>query len=134
MATPVQRSADQRTMTDVLQDIVGNVQEIIRAEFRLAKVETKEKARQASKPATMIGIGGVIGLYGLGFVLLAAVYALSQVITAWLAALIVGAVLAIAAAILVSAGKNALKRINPVPEKTVQTVKENVQWSKGQIK
>ena len=129
MATPA-----QRTVTDVLQDIVGNVQEIIRAEFRLAKAETKEKARKASGPATMLGVGALIGIYGLGFVLLAAMYALSQVITAWLAALMVGVVLAITAAILVSSGKKALKRISPVPEKTVQTVKENVQWSKDQIR
>jgi uncharacterized membrane protein YqjE len=129
MATPA-----QRTVTDVLQDIVGNVQEIIRAEFRLAKVETKEKARKASGPATMLGVGAALGVYGLGFVLLAAVYALSQVIAAWLAALIVGAVLAIAAAILVNTGKKALKRIGPLPEKTVQTVKENVQWTKDRIR
>jgi len=129
MATPA-----QRTVTDVLQDIVGNVQEIIRAEFRLAKVETREKARKASGPATMLGVGALIGIYGLGFVLLAVVYALSHVVVAWLAALIVGVVLAITAAILVSAGKKALKRISPVPEKTVQTVKENVQWSKDQIR
>jgi len=129
MATPA-----QRTVTDVLQDIVGNVQEIIRAEFRLAKAETKEKVRKASRPATMLGVGAAIGMYGLGFVLLAVVYALSQVVAAWLAALIVGVALAIMAAILVSTGKKALKRISPVPEKTVQTVKENVQWSKDQIR
>jgi uncharacterized membrane protein YqjE len=129
MATPA-----QRTVTDVLQDIVGNVQEIIRAEFRLAKAETKEKVRKASGPATMLGVGALIGTYGLGFVLLAVMYVLSKVVVAWVAALIVGVVLAITAAVLVSAGKNALKRISPMPEKTVQSVKENVQWSKDQIK
>jgi ABC-type proline/glycine betaine transport system permease subunit len=128
MATPA------RTVTDVLQDIMGNVQEIIRAEFRLAKAETKEKVRTASGPATMLGVGALIGIYGLGFVLLAAMYALSKVVVAWVAALIVGVALAITAAILVSTGKKALKRISPVPEKTVQSVKENVQWSKDQIR
>ena len=129
MAIPV-----QRTVTDVLQDIVGNIQEIIRAQFLLVKVETKEKVRKASGPAAMLGVGGVIGIYGLGFVLLAAVYALSLVIATWLAALIVGIILAIAAAILVSSGKKALKRIHPVPEKTIETVKANVQWTKDQIR
>jgi len=129
MAIPV-----QRTVTDVLQDIVGNIQEIIRAQFLLVKVETKEKVRKASGPAAMLGVGAVIGIYGLGFVLLAAVYALSLVIATWLAALIVGIILAIAAAILVSSGKKALKRIHPVPEKTIETVKANVQWTKDQIR
>ncbi|MGB2668316.1 MAG: phage holin family protein [Candidatus Acidiferrum sp.] len=130
MATP----QTQRSVSDVLQDIVGNLQQIIRNEFRLAQVEIKEKAAHAKQPATILASGVVIGLYGFGFLLLALVYALSLVIAPWLAALLVGVVLAIAAAILVASGRNALKQVDPVPEKTVQTVKENVQWAKEQIK
>ncbi|MGB2636986.1 MAG: phage holin family protein [Candidatus Acidiferrum sp.] len=130
MATP----QTQRSVSDVLQDIVGNLQQIIRNEFRLARVEIKEKAARAKQPATILASGVVIGLYGFGFLLLALVYALSIVIPTWLAALLVGVVLVIAAAILVASGCNALKQVDPVPEKTVQTVKENVQWAKEQIK
>ncbi len=124
----------QRSVSEVLQDIVGNLQQIIRNEFRLARVEIKEKAARAKQPATILGSGLIIGLYGFGFLLLAIVYALSLVLAAWLAALLVGVVLTIAAAILVASGRNALKQVDPVPEKTVQTVKENVQWAKEQIK
>jgi uncharacterized membrane protein YqjE len=130
MATP----QTQRSVSDVLQDIVGNLQQIIRNEFRLARVEIEEKAARAKQPATILASGVVIGLYGFGFLLLALVYVLSLVIAPWLAALLVGVVLAIAAAILVASGRNGLKQVDPVPEKTVQTVKENVQWAKEQIK
>lgn len=129
MATP-----SQRTVFDVLQDIVSNLQEIIRSEFRLAKVELKEKAQRAAKPAAVMGVGAVVAFYGVGFVLLAAVYALSLVIPLWAAALIVGVVLAIIGGALLSFSRKALKEIDPVPEKTVQTVKENVQWTKDRIK
>lgn len=129
MATP-----SQRTVFDVLQDIVSNLQEIIRSEFRLAKVELKEKAQRAAKPAAVMGVGAVVAFYGVGFVLLAAVYALSLVIALWAAALIVGVVLAIIGGALLSFSRKALKEIDPVPEKTVQTVKENVQWTKDRIK
>ncbi len=124
----------QRSVSDVLQDIVGNLQQIIRNEFRLARVEIKEKATRAKQPVTILASGVVLGLYGFGFLLLALVYALSLVIAPWLAALLIGVVLAIAAAILVASGRNALKQVDPVPEKTVQTVKENVRWAKEQIK
>lgn len=130
MATP----QTQRSVSDVLQDIVGNLQQIIRNEFRLARVEVKEKVERAKQPATILASGAVIGLYGLGFLLLALVYALSIVMPPWLAALLVGVVLAIAAAILVAFGRNALKQVDPIPEKTVRTMKENVQWAKEQIK
>jgi uncharacterized membrane protein YqjE len=124
----------QRTVFDVLQDIVGNIREIIRGEFSLAKIEVREKAQKASGPARTLVTGALLGLYGLGFLLLAAMFGLSLVLPQWLAALIVGAVLAIIAGILVSLGRAALKQIDPVPEKTVQSVKENVQWAKEQIK
>jgi uncharacterized membrane protein YqjE len=130
MATP----QTQRSVSDVLQDIVGNLQQIIRNEFRLARVEINEKVARAKQPATILASGVVIGLYGFGFLLLALVYALSIVIPPWLAALLVSIVLAIGAAILVVSGRNALKQVDPVPEKTVQTVKENVQWAKERIK
>lgn len=124
----------QRTVTDVLQDIVGNVRDIIRAEIKLAAVEVKQKAQAAQKPAITIAAGAVIGLYALGFLLLAAVYALTLVVAPWAAALIIGALLAIGAAVFLSAGQAKLKQINPLPEKTVHTVKENVQWTKNRIK
>jgi uncharacterized membrane protein YqjE len=130
MATP----QTQRSVSQVLQDIVGNLQQIIRDEFRLARVEIKEKVERAKQPAAILASGAVIGLYSIGFLLLALVYALSIVMRPWLAALLVGGGLAIAAAILVASGRNALKQVDPVPEKTVQTVKENVQWAKEQIK
>jgi uncharacterized membrane protein len=131
MASP---SQSQRSVSDVLQDIVGNLQQIIRDEFRLAGAEVEGKAHRAARPASILAAGSVLGLYGFGFLLLAAVYGLSLVIAPWLAALLIGAVLAIVAAVLISSGRNRLRQIDPMPEKTVQSMKENVQWTKEQIK
>ena len=124
----------QRKVSDVLQDIVGNIQQIIRSEVVLAKVEIKEKAQRASKPAAVMATGTVLGLYGVGFLLLAAVYGLSLAVPPWLAALVVGGALAIAGGILVGKSRRALKEIDPVPRNTVATLKENVQWAKDQMK
>jgi len=131
MASP---SESQRSVSDVLQDIVGNLQQIIRDEFRLARAEVEGKAHRAARPASILAAGTVLGLYGLGCLLLAAIYGLSLVIAPWLAALLIGTVLAIVAAILLSSGRNRLRQIDPVPERTVRSMKENVQWTKEQIK
>lgn len=130
MATP----QTQRSVPEVLQDIVGNLQEIIRSEFRLAKAELKEEAAKAAKPAATFGVGLVTGFYGIGFVLLAAVYGLSTVMAGWLAALLVGAILAIVAIALISSSRKKLKRVNPTPDKTLRSIEENVQWAKHPIK
>jgi len=123
-----------RTVPELLGNIVDNIQQIIRSEFRLAKAELQEKASRASKPATTLGAGFLLGLYGLGFLLLAAVYALSTIMGAGLAALIVGGVLALVSIVLVNSSANKLKALNPAPEKTIQTLQENLQWAKDQIK
>ena len=125
---------NERTLPEVMNHIVGNVQEIIGAEFHLAKIEIKEEISKASTPAATLGVGLVISFFALGFLLLAAVYALSIVMAAWLAALLVGATLTVAGIALVSSGGRRMKEVNVLPEKTANSLKENMQWAKNQIK
>jgi uncharacterized membrane protein YqjE len=132
MATPQMQQG--RTMAEVLQDIVANIQEIFRSEFRLAKVEIQQQTAQAARSAVPLIVGVLLGLYAFGFLLLAAVHALSLAVDPWLASLIVGVVVLAISLALVSVGRNRLKQVKVVPEKTVETVKENVQWAKQQIR
>ena len=124
----------QRSVPEVLQDIVGNLQEIIRSEFRLAKAELKEEASRASKPVVTFGVGLVFGFYGIGFLLLSLVYWLTTLMAVGLAALLIGAGLAIVAIALMSSGGKKLKHVNPTPNKTIRSLEENVLWMKHPIK
>jgi hypothetical protein len=72
MATP----QTQRSVPEVLQDIVSNLQDIIRSEFRLAKTEIKEEASKAARPAATFGVGLISRI-------LAAVYGLSTAMPGW---------------------------------------------------
>ena len=135
MTVPIRQTASNgRTMSEVLQDIVANIQEIVRSEFRLAKVEIHEETTKAIRSSIPLVIGVLLSLYALGFILLAIVHALSLVVDAWLAALIVGVGVLVVSMILVSVGRKRFKQVKVVPEKTVDTVKENVQWAKHQIR
>ncbi len=126
----------QRSIPEVLQDIVSNLQDIVRSEVRLVKIEAKEAASNAAKPVTNFAVGAIIGFYGFGFVLYAAVTGLAMVMALWQAALLVGVVLAIVALALMNSSKNKLKNIS-VLDKTISSVnakenvnvKENVQWT-----
>ena len=124
----------QRSMPEILEDIASNLTQLVQAEFRLAKSELKEGAERVAGPGATLGAGAVLAFYGFGFLLLAAVHALSLVMAGWLAALIVGGVLAVAAGILIGAGGTRLKRVNLAPDKTIRTLEEDVQWAKQQIK
>lgn len=123
-----------RSLPEVLQDIVGNIQEIMRSEIQLAKTEIKEEATKASTPIKLWIAGAVLGMYALVFILFTIVMAMATVMATWLAALVVGAILSVVSMALVSAGAKRLKHVNKVPERTVETMKENVQWAKNQIK
>jgi uncharacterized membrane protein YqjE len=124
----------ERSFSDVLQDIVRNVQEIVRSEVRLAKTEIREEAVKAKSSVAMLGAGAVAAIFAVLFLLLTIVYALALVVPSWAAALIVGAGLAIAAGVMLMTGIKQFKQIHPRPERTVESIKENIEWAKQNTK
>lgn len=131
---PPQTIQNGRSMGEILQSIIADVQEIVRSEFRLARAEVQEEAAKVARSGIPLIVGLLLGLYALGFALLAAVHALSIVVAAWLAALIIGFVVGVVSLILISVGRNRLKGVKVVPKKTIGTMKENVQWARNQIR
>ena len=124
----------ERSLTDVLQDIVGNVQSIIRSEIRMAKTEVKEETAKAGKAGAIIAAGVVLGLYAFGFALVTITRALEIVTAPWLASLIVSVLVGVAALVAVNIGRTRMKYVHATPEKTIASVKENVEWVKDQTK
>jgi|ERR1039457_6628808 uncharacterized membrane protein YqjE len=127
-------AAEDRSLSDVLQDVIRNVQEIVRSEVRLAKTEIREEAIKAKSATLLLGAGAVTAILAILFLLLMAVYALALVMPRWAAALIVGAALAVVAGVTLPAGVRRFKQIHPTPERTVETIKENVEWAKQHTK
>jgi uncharacterized membrane protein YqjE len=101
---------NERSVSEVLRDIFGNLQDIVRSEVRLAKSELKAEAGKAVNAGRPLMAGLVFGLYAGGLLLLAAVRALSLVIEPWLAALAIGAILSVIAAILIGTGRGRMER------------------------
>ncbi|HET9864138.1 MAG TPA: phage holin family protein [Steroidobacteraceae bacterium] len=118
-----------RPVSAVLHDIVGNVQDIVRSELRLAKTEVRGELSKAGSAAVLIVVGGLLLTFGVLFVLLAIIYALSLVVAAWIAALIVGVVVGVIGAPCIAAGIRRIKGTRAVP-KTTASLKENVEWAK----
>lgn len=123
-----------RSITDVLQDIVGNVQTIVRSEVRLAKTETTEEVAKAAQAAAMTTAGILTALFTVWLLLLTILFALSIAIPFWAAALILLIVMGILTAFLLIGGKKRLKTVHPVPRKTVESIKENAEWVKSQTR
>jgi len=124
----------ERPLKDVVQGIIGNVQDIIRSEVRLAKAELADQAAKARSALTVMGAGALTGIFSVALLLVTGVLALATIMPAWLAALIVAGVTGIVAAILTSIGIRQFRSVHPAPERAIHTVKENVRWVKEQIK
>ena len=130
-AEDVAVESNERPLADVLKDVGSAIQRIVQSEIKLAKIEITESVRQARSCATAFGTGGILGIYALGFLLLTVMFALEIVLPNWLAALIVGMILMLGAGLAISSGRERLKSIR-APHKTIQTVKEDLQWMKEQ--
>ncbi|MDQ3936269.1 MAG: phage holin family protein [Actinomycetota bacterium] len=121
----------ERPIGDLLKQLSQETTTLVRQELELAKAEMTEKGKKAGKGAGMFGGAGVAGLLALGALTAAAILALDQAMESWLAALIVGLVHAAVAGVLALSGRKEVQQAAPpVPEQTVETVKEDVQWAK----
>ena len=116
---------------EVARDLTRDLSLLVRQEVQLAKAEMAEKGRVAAPGVGMIGGATVTALLAGGALTAAAILALAIFLPEWLAALIVGAVLAVVAYVLVKQGKERVAEAGaPIPEQTIETVKEDVEWAK----
>jgi hypothetical protein len=123
----------ERSLPELLRQLSQEITQLLKQEIELAKAEVGEKGRQAGKGAGLLGSAGVIGLGAVGALTACFILALNAVMPAWLAALIVAVVYGVVAAILAMQGRNRIRQATPpVPEQTVETLKEDVQWAKNQ--
>lgn len=107
---------------------------LAKQELQLAKAEMSEKGRRAGPGIGLIGVAGGVGLLAAGALTAFLIILLDEAMATWLAALIVGIAYAAVAGALFLIGKERVRDAGPfVPEKTIETVKEDIEWAKTQI-
>ncbi|HEY7273150.1 MAG TPA: phage holin family protein [Actinoplanes sp.] len=126
--------ADEAAETSV-GELIGNISndlsQLFRQEVELAKAEIKQEASKAGKAAGMLGGAGFAAYLAVVLLSFALVFALSNVMDPGWAALIVAVLWAIIGAVLYANGRKKLKDVDPVPRRTVDTIKEDAQWLKN---
>lgn len=134
MADTVSREGTDRTddsTADLLKDLSEQTTRLVRQELELAKAEVSAKGKQVGVGAGMLGGAGLLGLYAVGALTAAAIAALSLSLATWLAALIVAVIWAAAAGVAALIGKKKVRQaMPPVPQDSVDSVKEDVRWTK----
>jgi uncharacterized membrane protein YqjE len=127
-------SDNERSVARVLQDIVGDVQDIVRSEVALAKTEIREGLIKTRAAALLMAIGALGAVYCIAFLMLGILYSLTPIMPAWAAAFCVATGAGVLTGVFILAGMKRLKAISVAVPKTVASVKENVEWAKQQVK
>jgi len=124
---------DQRSLGELFGDLARDTGTLVRQEVELAKTEMTQTAARVGKNIGFLVAGGAVAYAGFLAILAAIAIGLAQLgVYWWLAALLVGVVVAGIGAFLVRSGLSALQRETLVPERTISTLKEDVEWVKAQ--
>ena len=119
---------------ELFSELANETSNLIRQEIALAKVELTQKASQVGRDIGYLVVGGAVAYAALLVLLAAVVILLANVMAWWLAALVVAVLVGIVAAVLISKALASLKKTDVAPRQTVETLKEDAQWAKQQMK
>ena len=106
---------------------------LVRQEVALAQAEITAKATKAGKNVGYLAAGGAVGSVGLMAIVAGIIIGLSYFIPAWLAAIGVGAVIAIVSYGLINSALSELRNMEVTPTESVESIKEDAQWLKNQV-
>jgi len=126
---------DERSLGELFSELSRETAALVRQEVALAKSELSEKVSRLGRSAGLVGVGGVLGHAGLLTLISAVVIILANAgLPLWASSLLVAVVLLIVSYVLTQQGLTGLKREPLKPAETIDTLKENAQWAKGQLK
>ena len=116
-----------RGLGEILTDISGNLERLVRAEVKLAKVSAFEWVKERARGAVLVVVGAMGALLTVGLLLLSAVARLSEIMKPWQAALLVGAGMGVLAMIVIAVGLSSFRRLGS-QDRTTATYEKDVAW------
>jgi hypothetical protein len=124
---------DQRSLGELLGELSRGLSTLMRQEIELAKTEITGMLERAGKSGGMVAAGGAL-LHAGGLAIIAGIIlALGNLMPLWLSALLIGGLITAAGYGLVRTNLRELKRIDPTPRQTIQTLKEDASWMKERV-
>ena len=125
---PTEPLQPERSLAELLSVMTNDVSLLVRKEMELAKEEVRADVSRAGTVAKLFSGAGLIGFFAVMMLLFAAAWGLTEIVPEGVAFLIVGVVLGAVAAVLAMRGKAQAQQLDPKPEQTIETLKEDAQW------
>ncbi len=119
---------------ELVRELYQDFTTMIDRQIALAKHEAAAAVRSAGQGAAVLAVGGIVGLVGFVYLMLAAVFALSRVMPGWAAALLVGGILTVIGAVAAAGGVRRLRVLTrPLPG-TRETLREDQAWAREEAR
>jgi Putative Actinobacterial Holin-X, holin superfamily III len=120
--------SEERVLARIAGELSEEVRQLARLELALARTEVGEAVTNAKKAGVGLGSAGVLGVVAVLFVSFAGAYALAEVLPTWAGFLIVAVLWAVGAAAFFLMGRGHLRAFDPVPHRTIDSLKEDATW------
>ncbi len=124
---------EDRSLGELFGQLSQDMSLLVRQEVQLARTELGTKISDATGNVVKIAAGGVVAHIGALALVAALILGIAEAgVAPWLSALIVGIVFAGVGAVLLRRGQQNLTGMKMTPERTVETIKDDIQWAKEQ--
>ena len=130
----MQGRKEERSLGELFSELANETTTLVRQEVQLAKIELGQKAAHAGKQVGLVALGGAVAYAGLLAVLAALILLLGQFIPMWASALLVGLVVMGIGYYLSQQHIDALKHADMTPRATLETLRQDKEWAREQIR
>ncbi len=117
----------------LLGNLVAETGTLVRQEIQLASTEMGQKAKSAALDVRLIAAGGAVAHAGLLCLIAALILGLGTLVPMWISAAAIGLIATVSGGLLIQGGLKALRALDPVPQRTVQTLQQDKAWIKDQV-
>jgi hypothetical protein len=114
--------------------IRSDLQQLAAAEVRLLQAEVAEQTGIVRQVAMWGGVAAILALLLLSFSFVTVMFALDTAMDTWLAALITTLLIATLAGACALVARSRLKAFSLTPKRTINSLKEDVEWAKDLVK
>jgi uncharacterized membrane protein YqjE len=121
-----------RSTSEIVGSVATGFGDLVAKQLQLAKLEMTDEMRKAARASSMLVAAGLAGYLALTMITVAAALWLDEIVHPAVAFAVVALVWAVVAAVLASVGRERFRQVDPVPQQTIKTVKEDVEWARTQ--
>jgi len=127
---PAPATGREPTVTELISGIAEDAQRLIKQQYQMLRAEVKEDIRRTKSALTYMSAGIVASLIGVVFLVVALPLLLNWAfnLAPWAGFAIIGIVMLLLGIVGLFAGKRIFEKNNPLPDKTLNALEENLSW------